>query len=146
MTIIRADPHFKKLVLLLLLGMTLAALGFQFWGVPLLWAFLKDQDPAEIILTLQLLLFTAASPLLFGALGVVRMAWMTLKTHQFPPPGTKVLRDTVVKEGIAAHRQAYLIMIAAGLVFGCYGVAAVWIPLQLGELLLSLVQTPPSGP
>lgn len=146
MTVIKADPHLKKMVLLFLLGMVFAVLGFQSWGVPLLSEFLKDQDLPTIIITLQLILFMAALPLLLGALWMGKMAWMTLKTHQFPPPGTKVLRDTVVKEGTAAHRQAYLQMLGAGLVLVCYGAAGIWIPLQLGELILSFFQTPLSGP
>jgi hypothetical protein len=145
MTIIKADPQFKKLFLFFLLEMVLVVLGFQYWGLPRLQEFLKNQDLPEMILTLQLILFTAALPLLVGALWIGKMAWMTLKTHQFPPPGTKVLRDTVVKEGVAAHRQAYLLMLAAGLVLFSFVAAGVWIPLQLGELILSLFQTPLSG-
>jgi hypothetical protein len=71
--------------------------------------------------------------LAFGAY----LAWMArqvLRTGQFPVPGQRVVRDTVVRQGRAARRIALLAVAGAALLWA----TSLTLPVLLWRLLRSL--------
>ncbi len=56
----------------------------------------------------------AVIPVAVGAY-LTRVAVLALRSGEFPPPGTRVLRDTTVTTGPASRRWAVLGLVVAGL-------------------------------
>ncbi len=55
--------------------------------------------------------------LMFFVVTLFRKALKVIKCGQFPPPGEKMLLDTVIIKGDAAVKRAYLLMVFAAIIF-----------------------------
>lgn len=112
MGILKADPATRRKTFVLLVGIT--ALGYAViqWGLPELQHYIEQSESKEEALgLLQLILVLSLLPLLPVAFFIYRIARRTLSSGQFPPPGTKVIHDTVIIEGKAAKRKGYQLML-----------------------------------
>jgi hypothetical protein len=108
----RADPRFRRFAVLscvlLVLAGAIALWAFQSWLVGVARAPAAAAQ-RELLIALACLLGASCAMLL--ALGV--FLWRTgarvRRAVQFPPPAMRVLRDTTVLRGDAAHRRARII-------------------------------------
>ncbi len=111
----RADPRARRrAVALVALG---AAGGLLvFWVVqsrlPALKAWVAE-DPVQVQPRLRLiasgLAAAIAVPTLFFAAHFWRLGGRVIRSNQFPPPGMRVIRDTVVWHGESARRRGRIL-------------------------------------
>ncbi len=100
------NKYLKRLILFTGLGIVMIL-----WAVPLLGSFLETLKPEQAIKTVVVVLFAMFVPLILMAFYMMNLSRRILKSERFPPPGIKVIRDTVVLEGQRARSRGYLIMI-----------------------------------
>ncbi len=100
-----------------------------------------SQAAARVGLVLKVLTIGAAViPVAVGAY-LTRVAVLTWRSREFPPPGTRVLRDTTVTTGPTSRRWAlFALLVAVILVFG-----GIVVPLVTWNLVESLLHGT-SGP
>ena len=115
MQIERADPRARRRAVALV---TIGAAGglLVFWGVqsrlPALQAWIAE-DPAQAPLRLRLiasgLAAAVAVPTLLFAAYFWRLGDRVICSNRFPPPGMRVIRDTVVWHGDSARRRGRIL-------------------------------------
>jgi uncharacterized membrane protein len=91
-------------------------------------------DHPELIALFFLVLML---PVLASAVYLWRFAVRTVDARQFPPPGTQVVRDTVVLSGRAAVMRGHLLQFVAGLLAS----AAFLLPAMIWYILRSIANT-----
>jgi hypothetical protein len=130
------DPAAKRLALFIVAGGFLAG-GLLLWGLnaggPAVAGWLRA-DPAKLVIRARLLLLGLAV-LMAGppALAGVYLLWFgarVVDTARFPPPGVRMVQDTVVLTGVRARRRG---RVAQGL-----GVTLLLASLALTALLWAL--------
>lgn len=138
MAVLKADPEYRRkslviCVLFLVFGAVLAIVLSE-WGIPAFEEYLKGKKPEEAFRILQWLLVACFFSMIPWAFYIFRYARRILNSGQFPPPGTKVIRDTQIIEGQTARRYAY-IMIAYSVVLVTMAILAFYIIYLLGNLI-----------
>ena len=113
----KADPAARRQALaVVVIGACAGALliaAFERYRVPLKdWAL---ADPARAQLVLLLLAVLLLAPLLAFSAYLWRLGQRVLRAREYPPPGLRVIRDSVVlKEEKAASRGRLLKALAGG--------------------------------
>jgi hypothetical protein len=136
----RADPAARRRALLFvivsaLVGTVLIA-GFEHYRTPLRdWL---GSEPGDLTHRATLVFFLAAAVLSAPLLAFAAYLWSlgakVLRAREFPPPGSRVIRDTPVIEGQAAVRRGRALRaLALGL-----GVASALLCLLLWQLARAL--------
>ncbi len=144
--VVRADPRFRaRLLVFLALTVVLGPIAiFQVQGHLEDLRLLGGTDPAAAIAEARMmLLFIAYSglPILLGTgFYVGRMGFRARRTAEFPPPGTPVVRDTVVTTGPVARRRGALLL-SAGTLIAVVGIA---LPIAMNWVIDRLTAAPAS--
>jgi len=138
MAILKADPDYRRNVLLLLVA--LAVIGFAAiqWGLPKLLAYIEEKEPMEgirFIRALLIVVFASALPMAFY---MYRFGRRILRSGQFPPPGTRVIRDTEIIEGGAARRKGRLLIVASIFMASAALAGMLYVPYLLGKIVKQL--------
>lgn len=134
MAVLRADPQYRRKVLLFGFTLALIAFGAALWGLPALEEHVKRLALADAIIFLQALVAVLFVPLLPAAYCAYRSARKIQTSGQFPPPGAKVIRDTEILEGGPARRKAsYLIAFSIVLVVAAM-VGVIYLPYLVGRI------------
>ena len=96
-----------------------------------------SQAAARVGLVLKLVAIGAAAiPIAVGAY-LTRVAMLTWRSSEFPPPGTRVLRDTVVTTGPKSRRWAvFALLVAVILLLG-----GILVPLVTWNLVEGLLRS-----
>lgn len=123
--IIRADPTLRMLTLFGVVALLVAGVVAIVFTESFLRGVreLAQESPREAVarvgVVLRLVAVAAAVvPIAVGAY-LARVAFLTWRSGEFPPPGTRVLRDTVVTAGPGSRRWAvFAILVAALLLVG----------------------------
>ena len=130
--VILADPTMRRLSLLAIIVVTVTGIvGLVYTG-----AFLDRvqklaaDDPREAarlaVRTFKVLTaFMAVIPIIIGAY-LAQVAVRAWHHHEFPPPGTRVLRDTVVTVGPRSRHWALLALFVAFLLVGSGVFLPIW--------------------
>jgi hypothetical protein len=123
MAVVRADPVYRRNVVIgCLAAFAVGAIAIAF-GVPALRGWLEHQHPPNAVRTLRLVVVAAFAPALPMAAWLILLARRIDRAGQFPLPNTRVAVDTVVVEGAEARRVARMLLwlgvfIAAATVLG----------------------------
>jgi hypothetical protein len=145
MAILKADPEYRRRVLWLYLAGVVAGFGLLLWAPPLLVRHLapsvRARDPAGAVRLLQVLVALLFVPGLPLAYYLYRLAGRIHASGQFPPPGTRVLRDTVVVEGVPAHRRANQVRGLSVLLAVLSLVGIVVLPYLVGKIVPAMPPT-----
>ena len=119
MEIERADPRARRLaVTLLIVGAALGVLLFVFaeWRLPSVqeWV-IEDPRQAQGRLRVVATGLTAvfAVPTLLFAAYFWKLGARVIRSNRFPPPGMRVIRDTVVRNGPSARRTGRILQAMA---------------------------------
>ncbi len=128
--ILRADPAYRKKVIILV-GVILAG-GFLALLLAMPWAEAKLQSAEpelafKVVKTVYMLLML---PLLFICILMLRMAKKSLKELQFPPSGTRVIKDTPIFRDAEAQKRAMMVIVFAGLIL-LFGAASTLLMFKL---------------
>lgn len=107
----KADKEYRNKYLKRLFLYTGLGIGMILWVVPLLISFLETLKPERAIKTVVVVFIIMFLSLIPMAIYMMKLGGRILKSERFPPPGMKVIRDTVVLEGQHARTRGYLIMI-----------------------------------
>jgi hypothetical protein len=137
---LRTDARQRRNLALLIAGMLVFAALFFFFGLPRLTAWVHTGNTAAVLHKLGVVCDVLAALLLLTAAWAVGYARRVLRSDQFPPPGTWVLRDTPLRRGAGARMRARGLMVVAA---GCtlFAIYAVVLPYQLHHRLLPPVPT-----
>ena len=129
---IPADPAMRRLSLLAIIVVTVTGIvGLVYTGEFLdRVQKLAADDPREAARlaarTFKVLTaFMAVIPIIIGAY-LAQVAVRAWRHHEFPPPGTRVLRDTVVTVGPRSRRWALLALFVALLLVGGGVLLPIW--------------------
>lgn len=148
--ILRADKDYRRRTIIRLTLFAVAAATFSlaliFWGHPWLKGRLDTLEPTR---ALRLLTWSSAlvslSFLPVCAL-IFRQGRRILRSGCYPPPGTKVIRDTVVIRGAGAVARGRLLVGLALVLTLTSLFAAVYFPYWLNRLAASQKRFPePAG-
>jgi hypothetical protein len=130
---IPADKRARRLTILLVAILALGGAGFLAYVRAEIkqHAQSKGQDRQAVVQRLNVVLTATAC---VGGLGFVgisiwlwRLARRIRRTDQYPPPGTKVLRDTPIRTGLAAWKVAARAELAAVLALaGAFACGYLW--------------------
>jgi len=134
----KADPAYRRR-LILILGLCTIACALCIEGYPMFldWAM---QDLASLSVRLPWVigpLFLFGLPLLLLSRSLWRIGRHTADVARFPPPGMRVVRDTVVLEGAPAVRRGRLMQWLAMLL----GLIVLVVPLALWWMIALIVQS-----
>lgn len=83
---------------------------------------------------LRVFLAIGSVSLLAISISIGRFSLRALQTNQFPPPGTRVIRDTTVEQGARARKTALLGLVLAAML----GAGSVLLPWQGWSIYLML--------
>jgi hypothetical protein len=140
--IIRADSALRRLTLIgvvvvLLAGMiALVYTGSFLDDMKALARVSPSQAAARVGLVLKLVAIGAAViPVAVGAY-LARVAMLTWRSGEFPPPGTRVLRDTTVTTGPSSRRWAVFALLVAVILL----VGGILVPLVTWTLVEGLLR------
>jgi hypothetical protein len=138
MAILKADPAYRRRMIVLSVASVVIASCVVLWGPALLDKYLDEYvragDFSGAVRFIQIstaLLILPTFPMVYC---LYRFGRRVLASGQFPPPGTKVPRDTVIIEGAQARRRgrAWIgVSIALALIAL---VSVVYLPYLLGKL------------
>lgn len=131
MTIQKADPATRKRALYSIGAITIVGAAAIHWGLPALKQYLFSLPPKvalEFVCWIIFITFLSASPMGFY---LCLLGRKTLNTNQFPPKGTKVIRDTAVLTGPSADRRGKMLIIGGILLIFLSVVGAGYFPLEI---------------
>lgn len=132
---LRTDARQRRNLAVLMAGLVVLAVVFFFFGLPRLTAWVHAGTTAAVLRKLGIVCDVFAVLLLLTALWAAGYARRVLRSGQFPPPGTWVLRDTPLQHGAAARMRGW----AVGIVAVCCGLFAIYaavLPYRLHQHLL----------
>ena len=132
---LRTDARQRRNLALLIAGMVVFAALFFFFGLPALIKWVHAGNTAASLHKLGVVCDVLAALLLLTAAWAFGYARRVLRSDQFPPPGTWVLRDTLLKRGAAARIRAWgLVVVAVGCAL--FAIYAIVLPYWLQQRLL----------
>jgi hypothetical protein len=135
MAIVKADPEFRRTVLLVYVGVTALGVVLIVWGLPAIKDDLARRSPEEALTFLRTCLVVGFLPIFPMAYYAYRFARRVLSSGQFPPPRTKVLFDIQIVEGKSARRRAICLMIVGALLLIVGLAGTFYLPYLLGRLI-----------
>lgn len=118
--ILKADPVYRKKVLRIFFSALLVGLLLLSLVIPMLEKAAATNDPGKALLLIKYILVALlVLPAILSAL-ILRIALKSIKCRMYPPPGTKVLKDTpVFSEAEAVKRGWILLFLTLVLIFVC---------------------------
>jgi len=108
--IIKADPAFRKKVLIIALLLVLAGAAAISVLMPWIQNRLAEEDTMVAIRMLRFLIIALFTPPLIFAFWMISFALKAYKQGLFPPEGTKVIKDTPRLQGKPAKSKAIALM------------------------------------
>jgi hypothetical protein len=134
MAVLKADPQYRRKVLLCCFMIAVLGLGAALCGLPALENRIRGMALADAIHLLQTFVAVLFVPLLPAAYCTYRFARKIQTSGQFPPPGAKVIRDTEILEGGPARRKtSYLITFSVVLAITAM-VGTIYLPYLIGKI------------
>ena len=111
--ILRSDPDQRRKVLWLIATMVAAALLLFLFGLPALKHWMNVADGAEMLRRMGLVFYGLGGVLLATSVYAGWYARRILRSRQFPPPGSWVMRDTRVLRGDTARARGWWVLTCA---------------------------------
>ncbi len=108
---LKADPVYRRKVIIWLV--LIFVLGFVVLGLGLPYAKQKlgNMDPGAAIMLVKYAYLVIMLPLATFCIYLFKLSVHSLAQGQFPPMGTKVVKDTLLYRGQEARKRAFLLVI-----------------------------------
>jgi len=132
--VLKAMPRpaaIRRIVLYIVIGSVVAFLGKVVF-FPWLKGYVSVNDRVEALYRFKIVMFGFGASLLPVVIYLALLAVRIIKSRQFPPPGTQVLRDTPIVLGKKALIRGLAIGLCAVWLLGCAIFSAV-IPYTLSD-------------
>lgn len=113
----QADPRARRLAVSLIVVGTLAGAGLitvAGSARPVLEAWVAASPESRLRVVMWLVMLSTVAPVILMAVYLWRLGSRITRARRFPPPGLRVVRQTVVLTGDAASRRGRLLQILAG--------------------------------
>ncbi|MGA7827754.1 MAG: hypothetical protein WCA04_08845 [Geobacteraceae bacterium] len=135
MAILRADLAFRRKCYIGLGVFVVLCFALFQWGLPGFESIFQSKRPEEALRILNTFIAVIFFAIFILAMSVLRFAKRILEVEQFPLPGSKVLKDTEIIEGVLARRKAYVLIVFSLVlaVMGLFG--AVYFPYNLNKAI-----------
>ncbi|NUQ60936.1 MAG: hypothetical protein HUU20_00500 [Pirellulales bacterium] len=139
--VVRADPRLRRRAVLLVCLLALSGLAILWLLQARLGAIRElaetdlDRAISRAVGLIRVIASIAALSFLGMAVWFGRLSWQIQSTGQYPPPGTKVIRDTLVRTGHRARRLGNLAM-ASAMFFVAIGTVGMWYMYSLAVAVL----------
>lgn len=139
----RADRKERIRWFIILLVMALAGAAAIVWLGPTLTGRLESAEPEKTLRVVVMALSILFIPVAVFGLTIVLLGRRTLSSERFPPPGVKVIRDTVVLEGREARRRGYILTVLGSLliILSLYG--SLYMPFKVYKVFETPLQSGP---
>lgn len=137
----RADRKERTRLFIILLVMALAGAAAIVWLVPALLGHLESVEPEKALRVVVMALSILFIPVAVFGLTIVLLGRRTLSSERFPPPGVKVIRDTVVLEGREARRRGYILTVLGFLLILLSLYGSLYIPFKLYKIFETQVHS-----
>lgn len=138
--VIRADRRTRRIVLVAWLACVIVGAVLILWVIPAGQAHLEEQEPATALRCIQFLLAVIFLSLVPVAAYLLWFGRRVIRSRQMPPPGTKVIVDTIAIEGDAAETRGRIIVMLAGVLLLLALVGGLYFPYRFGQLFGEKVQ------
>jgi hypothetical protein len=132
--VLKAMPRpaaIRRIVLYVVIGSAIAFLAKVVF-LPWLKGYVSVNDRVEALYRFKIVMFGFGALLLPVVIYLALFAVRIIKSRQFPPPGTQVLRDTPIVRGKKALIRGFVMGLCAVWLLGCAIFAAV-IPYTLSD-------------
>jgi hypothetical protein len=132
--VLKAMPRpaaIRRIVLYVVIGSVIAFLA-KLVFLPWLKGYISVNDRVEALYRFKIVMFGFGASLLPVVIYLALLALRIIKSRQFPPPGTQVLRDTPVVRGRKALIRGLAMGLCAAWLLACAIFSAV-IPYTLSE-------------
>lgn len=139
----QADPRARRLALSIIVVGTLVGAGLLTAADsarPAFETWVATEPESRLRIVLWVLMLSMVAPVILVALYLCRLGSRTTRARRFPPPGLRVVRETVVLSGDEASRRGRLLRVFAG----ALGAAGVLLAVALWRLLMLLARPPSS--
>lgn len=97
--------------------------------------YLEALEPWQWIKYFRVLFVVFLAPLLFFGVYFIRFGLTVVKVGEFPPPGSKVIRDTPVQEGTWAIIRGKVLIFIGVIMFLAFAYGAVVIPNMFEKIM-----------
>ena len=121
--IVRADKKYRNKVLTLCFLIGLLGVLIIVWGLPYGMEYLKHLDPKTAFLIIDLVLVLIMLSLVPIGLFLLKVGRKIIKHECFPPPGMRVIKDTLIEKGKKAKVKGQILVFTAiiFMTFGLFG-------------------------
>jgi threonine/homoserine/homoserine lactone efflux protein len=140
--VVRAGPRARLLVIVAWVACVVVGTALILWVIPAGQAHLEEQEPATALRYIQVLLAVIFLSLVPVAAYLLWFGWRVVRSGQMPPPGTKVIGDTIAVEGDAAETRGRIIVMLAGVLLLLALVGGLYLPYRFGQLFGNKLQRP----
>ncbi len=122
-SLIPADKVYRKKVIFVYVILGSIGVAVIGWGLPWMQKFLQTLGREEALQFMKVVLVMVFLSVIPVALYLFSFGRKVSAAERFPPPGTKVIRDTVVLEGEKAKQRGRLIVVFSLVLalFGLFG-------------------------
>ena len=132
--IIRPDKNYRKRVFSLYVVLVLIGVVFMGWVLPWSKAYTEQLDPENALRTMKFTLVVVFLSIIPIAIYILTLGRKMVKHERFPPPGMKVLRETLVIKGARARlRGRVLVVLSLVLIFLAL-LGALYIPYMIDKV------------
>jgi len=110
MAVLKADKAYRRRYFLMVFILLLPIPAMVYWGLPVVAEYVCGRPAGQLFTEVQIVLQMPFLLYLPVAVVSFNQGRRILASGLFPPPGQKVIRDTVILEGKAARRRGYLVI------------------------------------
>ncbi len=132
-SILRTDRLQRRNIGIVFGLMVLAGVLLFLVGLPLLKRWLNAGDLHDVLRRIGILFYLMSAVSLAMAVGAALYARRIFRSDAFPPPGSWVWRDTVIKHGQKARNLVWLVVVCAT-GFALIAIYSLILPSHVGRL------------
>jgi hypothetical protein len=132
--ILRADPETRRKALYVTGLLTIFGIAVIELGLPRLKSYLGTLPPKDAIQVLNICMSLIFLSLIPWMICFYRFGRKVIESSQCPPPGVKVVRDTVVHTGVAARRRGTMLVVGSVFVILIALFASLYFPYMMTKM------------
>ncbi|MHC4519822.1 MAG: hypothetical protein ACYTAS_14635 [Planctomycetota bacterium] len=133
--VVHADRKYRRVILIAFGVSVCIGVVLLQWVLPWATRYLAQRRPQEALQILQV----AVSLMFLSALPIAWYIWSLgrkgVTSQQMPPPGVRVIKDTIIIRGRSAVARGKALMVIAVLLAIVSLIGGIWLPWKLGKIM-----------